>query len=106
MSLALFPFIEDDEVRITVFDNPPSISHYRTPASNSTPDNMVLSPDMQVTKEVRQPNVFSYNSEAVLIPNVTQCYLFQPAIPMCVLVKTARSKWAVSISKVKVLAID
>lgn len=75
------------------------------------PDNMVLSPDMQVTKEVRQPgnsiklikgeiaqemdnikqmhktkpNVFSYNSEAVLIPNVTQCYLFQPAIPMCVL---------------------
>lgn len=32
-----------------------------------------------------KPNIFSYNSETIFIPNMTQSYLFQPAIPMSML---------------------
>lgn len=29
-----------------------------------------------------KPKIFSYNSETIFIPNMTQSYLFQPTIPM------------------------
>lgn len=32
-----------------------------------------------------RPKIFSYNSETIFIPNMTQSYLFQPTIPMCML---------------------
>lgn len=56
--------------------------------------------EMDNIKQVHKikPNIFSYNSETVLIPNMTQGYLFQPAISKCMLqyeshIKTWISFW-------------